>query len=389
MVSSQPGAEITEDAITQMISKMQPETAPGKNHEVQITQESQQLNTSIEGVWSLRSDTMASPGGFIERDLSWGRRVLPCINANIIVDLRNTSPFIETRTSRTVSEITSVNEKGNKTELRFLWRGINVVTMFHFNENGTMWLEPPSDEGFRIFPGIDRNHVFHRVDGPEFHAEINTMQSTFQCRQPFARSVFLPHEFAVKNGAPFITKEDGTIEFGGNVFVYKIVDERDPFENEVYLTTHKKNNLLGVDILVQYYTGGTRSYTHLFNTATKQEISIPFDVNTHVDFWGFFAIDDRLIAVFAERVFAHDDSTGEILRDEFGSLFVLTSTEKAYAFDSATGELLWTQTFNLMRSGRGIIADFDDRLIFDDANGHRYRLFGDGRKVRFGDRLEF
>jgi len=124
---------------------------------------------SIEGVWSIHSDiTEVGDEGFGQFDLSWGRRGFPRL-IDIIVDLHSDPPIFQIP-EFDIAEIVSINELGNKTELTFFsWRGgFNVNAVFHFNEDGTMWVESYEAEDGSIFaPGrVGRDWVFHRIDGP-------------------------------------------------------------------------------------------------------------------------------------------------------------------------------------------------------------------------------
>ena len=118
---------------------------------------------SIEGVWSIFPDAMKAERLF-ERDFSWGKRTLPRI-VDIIVDLHSKLPSIEI-VEFSWDKIICVNEKGSVTELTFYFaRGGFYVTMIcHFNENGTMWIEPLSN-GLTFFR-TGRDQIYYKVDGP-------------------------------------------------------------------------------------------------------------------------------------------------------------------------------------------------------------------------------
>jgi len=365
--------ETNEDTATQTTIQGQAEAEDEAI--AQIIQEPQQINYSIEGVWVWWPVEMATiPGnsGLIERDLSWGRRVFPQEIA-IIVDLHGVRPTIETRTSHTISEITSINEFGNRTEIRFAWQGLDIAAIFRFDGNGNMWVELPENQDNRIIISpTGRDRVYRRIDGPGFCDEMDAMQIILQNWQPLERNVFLPHEIAVTEDAPLIIRENGTgiIEFGGNVIEFGggvVYDER-PFGGSVWITTYTKNNLFGLNVSVQYRTSGTASYMHIFNIATREKIVIPFSTNTFVDYMGFMAIENRFILATNQMISTIDDATGER---------IFTQVGKIYAFDDASGELLWIQTLNNPILGRRRINANADHLIVGD----RYRIFGDdGRK---------
>jgi hypothetical protein len=160
--------------------------------------------------------------------------------------------------------------------------------------------------------------------------------------------VFFPYEMVINDNVKFIFRENGTILFGDKVFVFKNDGERSPI-HESLITRYSKNNLLGLNIMEQTYFGGIISYTHIFNIAIKEEIS--FDKDEYFRFWNFFTIENN---------------------------FILVSAEKAYAFNSLTGELLWTQTYK-QRDGIRITPS-DDHFIIEDVDGNIYKIFGDGRK---------
>ena len=163
--------------------------------------------------------------------------------------------------------------------------------------------------------------------------------------------VFLPFEVAINEYTLIIIRENGKIEFGDNVFVFKEAGEKFPLLFETGITTFKRNNLFAINITEE--TGwGLRDYTFIFNIETRENISFEI-VECFFRFWGFFAIENMLI---------------------------LTSNENAYGFDDSTGELLWTQSYS-QRDGRRIIFN-DDRIIIDDNDGNMYMIFGDGRKEK-------
>jgi len=120
---------------------------------------------SIEGVWSRVPDTMERGlSVFYELDLSWGKKGFPRL-IDIVVDLHSVPPIFEIP-ELTRDEIISVNEKGDKTLLTFYFaRGeFNVTVIFHFNKDGTMWIE--SFEGGFDPGGTGRDFIYYKIDGP-------------------------------------------------------------------------------------------------------------------------------------------------------------------------------------------------------------------------------
>lgn len=121
---------------------------------------------SIEGVWACHPDSPLAVEGetMFYRDLSWGRRYFHR-NISMIIDLHSTPPTFEIP-ELTWDEIISVKEEGNKTELTFYFArgGFNVTVIFHFNEDGTMWIE--SYEGGFYPGGTGRDFPYYKIDGP-------------------------------------------------------------------------------------------------------------------------------------------------------------------------------------------------------------------------------
>jgi len=122
---------------------------------------------SIEGVWSpLRNPCMS---GSIERDFSWGRRTISR-HIDLVVDLHSEPPTIWIPQAHYPPDrIISFNEQGNVTELYIFSaeRGSSFVAVFHFNEDGTMWIER-SQYAHGYFWGAGEDYILHKVAGPEF-----------------------------------------------------------------------------------------------------------------------------------------------------------------------------------------------------------------------------
>jgi len=118
---------------------------------------------SIEGIWSTRPNvTEIGEAGFHRFNLSWGRRGFPRI-VDIVVDLHSDPPIIQVP-ELFIGDVTNIIESGSRTELTFFWHRWEVYStvIFHFNEDGTMWIEPPAD-GNTLFPtGL----TLHKIDGP-------------------------------------------------------------------------------------------------------------------------------------------------------------------------------------------------------------------------------
>jgi hypothetical protein len=180
--------------------------------------------------------------------------------------------------------------------------------------------------------------------------ELITQQVIQETQQAVSKEeiVSLPHEILIKENFKLIIQVNGTIKFGDNLIVYKDDGENKLLLDEVFIRTFSKSNLFGINIM-EDVGGAFAGYTLIFNIATNEEIQ--FEKEGLFGFWGFFSIEN---------------------------IFILTFAEKAFAFDDSTGELLWTQTYR-QRDGRRIIFN-DNHLVIDDMDGNRYKIFGDGRK---------
>jgi len=165
-------------------------------------------------------------------------------------------------------------------------------------------------------------------------------------------SVILPYEILINENKKLIIRESGLIEFGNNVFIYKKEKIEYP-DVKVLITFSAKDNLFGINILETVSDGAVISYVLIFNIETEKEIQIPFnEKGRYFSFWGFFHI---------------------------GNCFIITSAERASGYNSITGELLWTQTYRL--NGSSIVKN-KDHLIINDIDGNKYRIYGDGRKMK-------
>jgi len=165
--------------------------------------------------------------------------------------------------------------------------------------------------------------------------------------------VTLPFEITIIDDIKLIVYNNGTFDLGSKKFTYMEIYEDLPFEDDVVVSIYHENNLLGVNISIQYLTGGNVLYTHVINIETLEDI--PFkDQGLFILLKDFFSIDNIFIAAFNKR---------------------------AYGFDDNTGDLLWTQTYNL-QDGEIVIIN-DDHFVIDDKDGNKYRIYGDGRKDFF------
>ena len=137
---------------------------------------------SVEGVWDFVNPSMLHA---VERNLSWGRRIVP--ESGFIVDLHSDPPMLEVfsiiNSESDLYPIISINEEGNRTEMTVSadWRQDNITVFFTFNEDGTVWIE--RELGARWFswsPG--RHWVYRKYDGPEFDQEAEKAEraSAFQ-----------------------------------------------------------------------------------------------------------------------------------------------------------------------------------------------------------------
>jgi hypothetical protein len=118
---------------------------------------------SIEGVWSI--EQYPNKNSSLEYELSWGKRVVPR-SFDIIVDLHSETPKIIIN-QFSMDDIISLTEKDDKIELTFYFRrGDFNITMFcHFNEEGTMWIEPLPD-GLTFFR-TGENQIYYKIDDPK------------------------------------------------------------------------------------------------------------------------------------------------------------------------------------------------------------------------------
>ena len=161
--------------------------------------------------------------------------------------------------------------------------------------------------------------------------------------------VSLPFEMLIDEEEKLLIKENGFIRFCNEDFMYKKNGTEYPI-HEARITLYSKNNLYGVNIL-EDVGGAFTSYTLVINIKTKKEIPYAKDINFR--FWDFLSIEN---------------------------CFILASAEKAYAYNDLTGELLWTQTYR-QKDGRKIILN-GDHFIIDDVDGNRYGIYINGQKIK-------
>jgi len=156
--------------------------------------------------------------------------------------------------------------------------------------------------------------------------------------------------------------ELNNVEYIWNNYVYNNLYDNSHFEDDFLLHIQRKNNLLGLRILLQYFSGGTASYTLLINIETKEEIlnQRSGDLDEYgnmVSLWNIFPVGNILILFFADM-----DGSGT-----------------AFSYDSFSGEILWRQIYSRQKGlNRTII--YEDHFIIHDVNGNRYKIFIDGRK---------
>ena len=169
--------------------------------------------------------------------------------------------------------------------------------------------------------------------------------------------VSLPFEMTINENSKLTITNNGMIIFDDNVFIYNENSNETVRENDIMLKITSKNNLLGIYITEQYYSGGTIEYTFVYNVNANELL---INQRSHMNeqgqwssFWDFFSM---------------------------GNKFLVVLSDKAYAYNDTTGELLWTQTFCLRRSRRVII--YNDRFLIDDEDGNRYSIYSDGRKEK-------
>ena len=144
--------------------------------------------------------------------------------------------------------------------------------------------------------------------------------------------VILPYELEITEKIKLTIRETGVMELNDKTFVYRKDDYMFFWEEGVMVRIYSSENLCGIDIMEQTWSGGIIGYTHILNLETQEEI--PYERYEYFRFWGFFS---------------------------FENIFIMTSAEKAYAFNDSTRELLWTQTY-MQRDGNSIIKE-EDYLI--------------------------
>ena len=117
---------------------------------------------SVEGIWC--SDPNPNRNNIIERDLSWGKKDVPR-QFDIIIDLHSEIPKIEI-SNFTTDDIINVIEQVDITKLTFYFRrgNFNVTMICHFNEDGTMWIEPLPD-GLTFF-GTGQDFIYYKIEDP-------------------------------------------------------------------------------------------------------------------------------------------------------------------------------------------------------------------------------
>ncbi|MDR2313916.1 MAG: hypothetical protein LBE02_05215 [Spirochaetaceae bacterium] len=185
---------------------------------------------------------------------------------------------------------------------------------------------------------------------PMFFLMITACISNAFTQASETKIVQLPYEIILNENEKLIIRENGIIEFCKKFFVYKKRGMEYPIY-ESLLTVNRKNNLCGINIMEEMNDGAYASYTLIINIKTKQDV--PYEKDGFFRFRDFFSIKNYFILVFAE---------------------------KAYAFDDSNGELLWMQTYK-QKDGRRIIIN-EDHFIIDDMDGNRYKIYGNGRKIK-------
>ena len=171
----------------------------------------------------------------------------------------------------------------------------------------------------------------------------------------------LPYQMMVNKTENLTIQENGIIDFDNKVIFYKNIDFEGPCENEVLLKIHEKNNLLGMNIQEQYFTGGIVGYTLIINLETKEIIMNQRDFvdneNNWVSLWDIFSIENALILYFGIM---------------------------ANAYDTFTGNILWTQTYK-RKSGLNKTIVYLAYYIIDDVDGKQYKIYIDGKKEIFNN----
>jgi len=169
--------------------------------------------------------------------------------------------------------------------------------------------------------------------------------------------VSLPFEMTINENSKLTITNNGMIIFDDNVFIYNENSNEAVRENYILLKILSKNNLLGLYIIEQYFSGGTIGYTFVYNIQTQELV---FNQRNHMNeqgqwssLWDFLSMENKFIVALGDR---------------------------AHAYDDTTNELLWTQIYNI-KSGRKILI-YNDRFLIDDEDGNRYSIYSDGRKEK-------
>jgi len=208
----------------------------------------------------------------------------------------------------------------------------------------------------RILPHTDTNEETIIIEKSAAISEELIIQSCTDFEQSIKidrQILALPVDMTINENINIIVRKNGLVEIDGKLFVYKTVDERQSFEDDISLTLYKKNNLLGMNIGIQYFTGGTAPYTLVINIETMEELQFEKYPDILTLFRDFISIDN---------------------------IFIIALCVVAYAYDDSTGELLWMQAYN-QRLDRRIIVNAD-HFIIDDIDGNKYRIYSDGRKEK-------
>ena len=118
---------------------------------------------TIEGVWS--AHTFPELDIMVTQSFKLPRGELTVPNAfDIIIDLNNEKPSIIVN-QHNWDDIISIDVSSNVTELTFYFRrGEAFVTLFfHFNEDGTMWIEDlPVGRSF-LGTGIGKDFIYYKM----------------------------------------------------------------------------------------------------------------------------------------------------------------------------------------------------------------------------------
>jgi len=186
---------------------------------------------------------------------------------------------------------------------------------------------------------------------------VRNENTLIQRKNEIIREAVIPYEMMINERVKFLIKDNGIVEIDDNVYVYSEYSNGTVRTNDVLLRYYGENNIFGIYIVEQNFSGGTVGFTIIYNAETQELLmnqSNYKDELQPVHLYDFFSIRNHFIVAF---------------------------DIKAHAYDDLTGELLWTQVYN-QKMGKSFIL-YNDHFVVDDEDGNKYRIYGDGRKEKF------